>query len=352
MTSFFNFTEAGLTTRLCLPVLLSFCISIQAGDLAIDTRTDFHAYSCGTSRVQNLTRVFLSQAFENGFSQLTLKNHYLRDTESFSIDRAFVELYHDRLTFSIGKQRIYWGCGQVFNYADIFNTIDPTRPSEEKDGVKSVMVRYNPDATSRVELACSDQDTVPGNSALRWTFTSHGWEFMLNALKVHRDMSAYFPGLYSSSQDLVAEVKGGIGCGIWATVDFRSSSLNRPIPVASPLPADNRLYTMGLDYTFTTHGHNLYTMLEASYDSDLDSRSWYFSHRLDLSDVLFFSQSLYKDERSGLRFLGNALDYAYSDIVSLRLELNAFDGGSATAGLAGFDPDLDREIKFSVRAVF
>ncbi|HEX9614477.1 MAG TPA: hypothetical protein VGA55_03195, partial [Bacteroidota bacterium] len=59
------------------------------------------------------------------------------------IDRLYLKQITDRLDLTIGRQRISWGTGRIWNPTDLFNPINPTSFAKlEKDGVDAVVVKF------------------------------------------------------------------------------------------------------------------------------------------------------------------------------------------------------------------
>lgn len=58
------------------------------------------------------------------------------------IDRLYIRQTREMLDVSVGRQRISWGTGRVWNPTDLFNPINPTSFAKvEKDGVDAASVR-------------------------------------------------------------------------------------------------------------------------------------------------------------------------------------------------------------------
>lgn len=73
-----------------------------------------------------------SPVSENNF----LLNHY--------IDRLYFRTDFDWGNISVGRQRISWGTGRIWNPTDLFNPINPANFSKmEKDGADAVSLMYN-----------------------------------------------------------------------------------------------------------------------------------------------------------------------------------------------------------------
>ena len=59
------------------------------------------------------------------------------------IDRLYFRQSTDFCDFTIGRQRISWGTGRVWNPTDLFNPLNPTSYSKiEKDGVDALLAKF------------------------------------------------------------------------------------------------------------------------------------------------------------------------------------------------------------------
>jgi len=59
------------------------------------------------------------------------------------IDRLYLKQITDILDLTVGRQRISWGTGRVWNPTDLFNPINPTSFAKvEKDGVDAILAKF------------------------------------------------------------------------------------------------------------------------------------------------------------------------------------------------------------------
>lgn len=59
------------------------------------------------------------------------------------IDRLYFKQITDRLDLTIGRQRISWGTGRIWNPTDLFNPVNPTSFAKiEKDGVDAILAKF------------------------------------------------------------------------------------------------------------------------------------------------------------------------------------------------------------------
>lgn len=165
------------------------------------------------------------------------KNHNFQQR----LFRAFLTFYTGNVQTTLGRQRIAWGTGFVWNPTDLLNPASPLAVErEEKQGVDAIYAAVALGDLSRAEAAFA-----PGNpkssSALRMSSNMSGYDFSV--------MAGDFQGITVLGGDFAGYIKGAGFRGEFAYTfreqnrDFLSAVLN-------------------VDYNFS-HGH--YTMLEYYY---------------------------------------------------------------------------------------
>lgn len=106
------------------------------------------------------------------------------------IDRLYMEYSLDKWEFRLGRQRINWGIGTVWNPNDVFNAFSFTDfDYEERPGSDALRVRYFSGAASSVELAVkafkNREDAV---AALLWKFNALQFDWQLLGGYVREDL--------------------------------------------------------------------------------------------------------------------------------------------------------------------
>ncbi len=84
------------------------------------------------------------------------------------IDRLFVAWEWENGRMVVGRQRISWGTGRVWNPTDLFNPLSPTAFDRvEKDGADAVNIQWYPGDFSDVQFVWNPTRAVPeGNGAV------------------------------------------------------------------------------------------------------------------------------------------------------------------------------------------
>lgn len=85
------------------------------------------------------------------------------------IHRGFVSLNTAAVDAFLGRQRIAWGSGRMWNPTDLFNPYNPAQlEREERTGVDAVLLEKNFSALSRLSLAYAPQRNAPASRAVRY----------------------------------------------------------------------------------------------------------------------------------------------------------------------------------------
>lgn len=98
------------------------------------------------------------------------RNHVIRQR----LFRAFATAYLDQVRVTVGRQRIAWGTGFVWNPTDLLNPIDPTAiEREEKQGVDAAYVSVPFGTLSQVEAVVAPNDpwtraSMAGRISTNW----------------------------------------------------------------------------------------------------------------------------------------------------------------------------------------
>lgn len=114
-----------------------------------------------------------------------LEGNYL-DSQSLSmrhrLHRGFVSLNTAAVDMYLGRQRIAWGSGRMWNPTDLFNPYNPAQlESNERTGVDAVLVEKNFSALSRLSFAYAPQRNAPASRALRYRTNFAGTDMALMA---------------------------------------------------------------------------------------------------------------------------------------------------------------------------
>ncbi len=235
---------------------------------------------------------------------LTLRGRLLSDEDDTTIkfDRFYLERYEDKLKITAGKQRIYWGLSQVFNYTDIFNRIDITDTKADHTGVKALKLLYNTDYFSRIELANEFKDGKD-SFAIRYTKFINGWEYMLNYL----DYNNVF-----DSKDYIFEFKGDIEIGVWGQIIRKKTII------------DMDLYVLGMDYSWDINYKTLYFMTEYTKNDTLDVDYTYYNASYNINMFSSIMLNYMTSSINSKEYYGVSYDYTIDDFQKLTLAYNRF----------------------------
>lgn len=85
------------------------------------------------------------------------------------IRRGFVSLNTAAVDAYLGRQRIAWGSGRMWNPTDLFNPYNPAQiERDERTGVDAVLVEKNFSALTRLSFAYAPQRNAPSSRAVRY----------------------------------------------------------------------------------------------------------------------------------------------------------------------------------------
>jgi len=243
-------------------------------------------------RVKTELKLYIDDYGDNHYTQLTL----LGDTSSneVGIYKAYTELYKDKLTIGIGKQKVVWGTAYAYNLTDIFNTANPLDPRAEKVGVNSLKLKYNLTDMSRIELVNFEKAGNYENYAGRVTFLLGTFEIMANYLN------------YMDMEDFIFEFRGDVIVGVWSQINYKK------------MENDEKLIAVaGIDYSFDISDRILTLLGEAMYDLDSEKGAGYINTGFGLTDEMSISVNYMFDLEFEAGVLSTKLDYVYSDNISL-----------------------------------
>ena len=242
------------------------------------------------------------------------------------IDRLY--LVHD-FSFGriiLGRQRIAWGTGRIWNPTDLFNPINPASFDKiEKDGADALTFKWYLSHFTDVTLVYNYRGAnAPDNAAVRFRTNYRTMDLSL--------MGGWFDRRYIVGGDFAGNLwQAGIrGEGILS------------IPKKGWNGSFVR-YILGMDYQFTTR---LYVMLEYQYNGEgltdplqYEWRRLYRGEILNLNQNYVFAQLMYQlhplvylivsynanlNDRSYFTLL--LLSYSASDNATLSLGFQQFNG--------------------------
>lgn len=164
------------------------------------------------------------------------------------IDRLYFRQSFDIGEIAIGRQRISWGTGRVWNPTDLFNPISPTTFYKvEKDGADVVSTKFYLGNFTDLNIVFNPQEKIKSSN--------YGFRFRTNFDEYDVSMiGGYFDKRYAVGMDFAGNLwEAGIrGEGIYSIDDVNS---------------DNNFmkYILGIDYQFTPE---LYALLEYHFNGE------------------------------------------------------------------------------------
>ncbi len=110
--------------------------------------------------------------------------------------RAWLGVEDDRSSIRVGRQRIAWGTGKLWNPTDVLNPYDPTSiERDERRGVDALYARTSLGALSQVELAWAPRDNWADHSLLARAHANwKGWDASLLGGKIPGSTSSIIVG--------------------------------------------------------------------------------------------------------------------------------------------------------------
>lgn len=165
-----------------------------------------------------------------------------------------------RLEVKLGRQRITWGVGRLWNPVDRFNAIEPLAlESDQSPGVDALSLRWNFSGFHQLQAVhAPGPRSDEARSALRYAGLLGDVDVALSA------------GRFSGALGLGVELAGNWGESAWrleaAWTDPRRAAWPIGAPAAAP-PAHFFQIALGLDRQFDL-GSGLYVMVEHLYDGN------------------------------------------------------------------------------------
>lgn len=180
---------------------------------------------------------FHSEKYEKIMGQLvnlhfTLLNNSIWQITHF-IDRLHLMANIDRFNITLGRQRIAWGTGRIWNPTDMFNPINPTNFAKiEKDGVDAVLMKYN--FSSLTDLS-----------------------IVINPAKHRTNFALRFRTNFSEFD--VSFMSGKFNKNIVYGIDFAGNLLNAGVRGEMLVSSQIIKYILGMDYQFSP---KIYSLIE------------------------------------------------------------------------------------------
>lgn len=319
-------------------ISLLFASSLSALDFSAELKSSYRLENFEESSTPIEAKLFANYGEEDFFTEFAIIANGSEENP-VEIYRAYVELYKDDLTISLGRQMLLWGNTFIFNGANVFNKIDIEDPRAESIGVDSLRLKYNLTDLSRAEAIVFDNGVSNDNYGFRYTFTLSNFEVMANYLNYKKEYPVGNSLVSMRSEDIVLEVKGDIGIGIW------SQYINKRVEDME----DKNSIVLGGDYSFDINGNFLYTVAESIYLIEDKKASFYLMYNYTLGDDIVWSQGTIFDGEFESKFITNNLTYVYNDYVDIKIAYNYYDNFSGVGLTTNNTSKLKDEVVFEIR---
>jgi hypothetical protein len=148
-------------------------------------------------------------------------------------DRAYIRLYFPLAALTVGRQRIAWGAGYLWNPTDIFNpyTLSFAVAEEQEDEADAVRLEVPLGALSGIDA---------------FVLTGMEWEETVKGLRIMTNMEKY-----DFSLSYVDKGAGSFQYGFDATGELFGLGVKSEIALFSPAGADGYIQSvLGWNYTF------------------------------------------------------------------------------------------------------
>ena len=161
------------------------------------------------------------------------------------IDRLYLKYNFEFGDITIGRQRIAWGTGRVWNPTDLFNPINPANFAKtEKDGVDAISFKWNSGNFTDINFVFNPSKKI-SNSNYGFRFRTNYNEYDFSIVSGNFDDS-YIIGCDFAGNLYDAGIRGE---GIYSFEDNNSDGYLK--------------YILGLDYQFTPQ---FYSAIEYHYN--------------------------------------------------------------------------------------
>lgn len=254
---------------------------------------------------------------------INLKWLIYEEGKSFALhyfDRLFAIKYFNFGELSVGRQRVSWGVGRIWQPTDLFNPINPANFSKfERDGADVVMYKHYINFFSDLDIVYNFADDERShNFGARYRTNFNEFDISI--------MSGYFDNRYVLGGDLAGSIYG---------VAIRAEGI---------LSANENDFNenfirgiLGADFQFTD---KIYAMLEFQYNGEGKSeKDNYELIRLFNGEIL----------NVGKLYLAGQISYRIHELWSVNLlnTTNLLDGSGFIAPAIRYDVSDDASFTFS-----
>lgn len=252
-----------------------------------------------------------------------------------NIDRLFFQYNGDKITLTIGRQRINWGINMVWQPNDIFNSfnyLDFNYP--ERPGSDAVRFQYFTGMTSSLELAYKIDGKDQSTYAAKYAFNQWNYDFQFMGGVMNDE---YWVGGFGFSGNI-----GGAG--------FNGEAAYYSPKTDNPLLKETLIASLGANYMFKNSlfinfggllnsagstekvSRSMFTMMEniSALDYTQSLAALFASASYPITPLINFDFSGMLNPFDGSFYIGPALNISVSDNVSLYFIAQTFWGEEGT----------------------
>lgn len=248
-----------------------------------------------------------------------------------NIDRLFFRYNHEKLSLTIGRQRINWGINMVWQPNDIFNSfnyLDFNYP--ERPGSDAIRFQYFTGMTSSLELAYKIDHKNQSTYAAKYAFNKWNYDFQFMGGVMN---DAYWVGGIGLAGNI-----GGAGLNIEASYyNPKDNSLNIDDAIIASLGFNymfkNSLF-LNVGGLYNSAGskekvsRSMFNMMEniSALDYTKSMAALFASSSYPISPLINFDMSGMINPFDGSFYIGPSLNFSVSENVSLYFIAQTFWG--------------------------
>jgi hypothetical protein len=270
-----------------------------------------------------------------------MTNYGSNTDTSFTINRAYLDLYPAWGAVTLGKQRIAWGGSYYFNLSDLFNPVNVLDPKGEKDGIHGLDVKWNITDTMQTEgVILPAAKFSESDYGVKLKLTVGLFDITAGSIK----KANVSPAVAKRNANVI-ECKGEFSentPGIWVQYAFYTDE-------SGGVTTDYESSVYGLDYTFNI-GNGLYVLGEYTHDGRVDNYEIYSMIRYNLQSYLTLNFTGFRKEQTNASFYSLGLKHQLNDAIEIEGAYIVYPGGSAL--VKNSLPNIDTEFVLKIKTNF
>ncbi|MFC2084483.1 hypothetical protein ACFLS9_05455 [Bacteroidota bacterium] len=289
-----NINRIRLKPTIYLPANTRINIEYEISSIYFSSESSF-AFGFGKKTNRQLFDLSWNIVNENNFSL----NHF--------IDRIYFRKGFDFGNITIGRQRISWGTGRIWNPTDLFNPINPANFAKiEKDGADAVSIKASLASFTDVQIVFNPKE--------KFKHSNYGFRFRSNYSEYdYSIIGGYFDKRYVIGADFAGNL---------LTAGIRGEGI---VSINKNNGGSNFVkYIFGIDYQFNAE---IYAVLEYHFNGEgTKNKLEYEFNRLINGEIL----NLNKD------YLYTGMTYQFNPLLYLMIsEFSNLNDGSGFISILG-----------------